>query len=75
MKSAPRVLADVVGDRDVRRAEHRRGARFVEQPRAAVRIGFERGGQELQRDGPAEPHVFGAIHLAHPARAEASPIR
>ena len=47
------VLADVVGDGDVRRAQQRRGAGLVQQPRAAVRIGLERRGQELQRHGTA----------------------
>ena len=43
------VLADVVGDGDVRRAQQRRGARLVQQPRAALGIGLERRRQELQR--------------------------
>ena len=71
MKSAPLVLADVVGDGDVRRAQHRRGARLGQQPRAALGIGLERVRQELQRDLTSEPDVFGAIHLAHAAGAEA----
>ena len=29
------------------------------------------GGQELERDGPAQPYVLGAIHLAHAAGAKA----
>ena len=65
------VLADVVGDGDVRRAQHRRGARLGQQPGPALRIGLERVRQELERDLPAEPDVFGAIHLAHAAGAEA----
>ena len=66
-----RFFADVVGDGDVRRAEHRRGARFVQQPRAALRIGLERRRQELERDRPAKSRVFTAIHLSHAACAKA----
>ena len=65
------VLADVVGDGDVRGAQHRGGARLVQQPRPAFRIGLERRRQELERHRPAEPHILGAIHLAHSAGAKA----
>ena len=65
------VLANVVGDGDVWRTQQRRRTRLVEQARPALRIGFELGGQELQRDRTAEADIFGAINLAHAAGAKA----
>ena len=64
-------FADVVGDRDVGRTEQRCGARFVQEPRPALRVGLEVGGQELQRDRSSQPDVFSAVDLAHAAGAEA----
>ena len=64
------VLADVVGDGDVGRSEHRRGARFGQQPGAALGIRLEPVRQELQRHLAPETDVFRAIHLAHPAGAK-----
>ena len=40
------------------------------ESRDAVRIGGERIGQDFQRDVPGQLRVAGAIHLAHPARAQ-----
>ena len=53
--------------------KQRGGARLVEQPRTAVRIGLERGGKKLQRNRTAEPDVLGEIHLAHPPGAKPLP--
>ena len=64
------VLADVVGDGDVRRSEHRRGARLGQQPGAALGIRLQPVRQELQRHLAPETDVFRAIHLAHPAGAK-----
>jgi hypothetical protein len=63
------VLAQVVDRRDVRRAQHRRGARLAEQARALFRA-RRPGVQHLHGHGPSEPRVLGAIHLAHAAGAE-----
>ena len=64
-------FADVVGHGDVRRTQERRGPRFVEQARTAVRIRFEVGGKKLQRDRTTESNIFGAIDLAHASGAKA----
>ena len=64
-------LADVVGDGDVGRTQERRRPRLVEQAGAALRIGFELGRQELQRDRTTEANILGSIHLAHAAGAKA----
>ena len=46
------------------------GACFGEQTRSAASSGPRRRAQHLQRDDPAELEIFGAIDIAHAARAE-----
>jgi hypothetical protein len=65
------VFADIVGDGDIGGSQHGRGARLVQQPGAALRIGLERGGQELEGDRPAQARIFASIHLSHAAGTEA----
>ena len=45
-------------------------ARFAIEPFAEQGIGGERGGEDLDGDGPVEPRVAGSIDLAHAARAD-----
>ena len=56
----------MLGDRSIEAAR----ASFSSRARLSG-IRLERRRQELERDRPAEPGVFAAIHLAHAARAEA----
>ena len=65
------VLDQVVGDGDVGRAQHRRGARLANQPRPRLAVLGIGGGEELERHLTPEPGVLGQEHLAHAARAEA----
>ena len=71
------VLADVVQRADVRMVQRRGDARLATEPveRLAARGQLRR--QELQRDVPPEPHVFGAVDDAHPSAAKAvdDPVR
>ncbi len=55
---------------DVRVVERGEHLRFALEARQALRIGGKHLGQDLQGDVPPEPRVAGAIHLAHPTRAE-----
>ena len=50
--------------------ELRDRARLAVEALAELRIGGERLGQNLDRDGPVEARVARAIDLAHAARAE-----
>ena len=66
----PFVLADVVDGADIGVVERRDGARLSLKPFEHVAGADRRRRQKLDRDGPAQAEVFGAIHHAHPARAE-----
>jgi hypothetical protein len=59
------VAADVVNRADVRIVERCDGARFLLEALPRLGIGGERAGQYLDRDGPIEPRIARAIHLAH----------
>ena len=50
------------------------GHRLAAEAFARVRVGGHRGGQQLDRDLTIEPGIAGAVHLAHPARAECAMI-
>ena len=65
------VLQPVDGA-DVGMIERREQTRLAGEARAALRIGREVPGQDLDRDVPIEPGVAGAIDLAHAARAQPS---
>ena len=62
--------ADVVDGEDVGVIERGDGARLLLEAAQPVRIGREPRGQDLDRDVAPEPRVAGAVHLAHPARAD-----
>jgi hypothetical protein len=63
-------VADVVERTDVRMIERGNRAGLAVEPLAQLRIGRERLRQDLNRDGPIEPRVAGAVHLAHPTGAD-----
>ena len=65
------LFADVVGDRDVGRTQHRGRPRFVQKTRSALRVGFERRRQEFERNRAPKSRVFTTIHFAHAAGAQA----
>ena len=69
-RPAVRQFLDVVNGADVRVVERRRGTRFGEQPPLGVLVAHELRRQELQRDEPSQPQVFGFVDHAHPARAD-----
>ena len=52
--------------------ERGRRARLAAEPIEGLRVAREILGQELQRDGAAEPVVFGLVDDTHPALAELS---
>ena len=64
------LATDLVERHDVRMVERGRGARLVGEARQPLRIGGDVGGQHLDGHRPLQPHVLGAIDLAHPARSE-----
>ena len=63
-------MADVEQRADVRMIERRDGARLAVEAVAQLRVGGERRGEDLDRDGAIEPRIAGAIHLAHPTLAD-----
>ena len=66
----PSTSSSAVDRADVRMIERRQQARFAREPGAALRIGGEVRGQNLDRDVATEPAVARAIDLAHAAGAE-----
>ena len=64
------VLDQVVGDRHVRRAQHRGGPRLAHEPGPGFGVRGVGRRQELERDLAAQAGVLGQEHLAHAAGAE-----
>jgi hypothetical protein len=64
------VIADIEERADVGVGELREGTRFAVEPLAQLRVGGERTGQHLDRDGPIEPRIAGLVDLAHAAGAD-----
>ncbi len=64
------LFADVVKRADVRMVERRDGAGLTIEALAELRIGGQRFGQDLDRDGAIETCVARAIDLAHPTGAQ-----
>ena len=64
------MRADVVDRDQVRVVERPRRARFLLEAAQAIRVLGEGGGEDLDGDVAAEPRVFGAVDLTHPARAD-----
>ena len=64
------LLADVVERADVRMRELAIGAAFAVEPFAELRVGGQRVGEDLDRDGAVEARVARLVHLAHAARAD-----
>ncbi len=50
--------------------ESRDGARFAVEAFAELRVGGQRLGEHLDRDGAIETRVSAFVHLAHAARAD-----
>ena len=63
-------LADFVDGTEIRMVERGGRARFLEEARLGTGVQTVERKQELERDGPAEAGVFGAIDHAHASRAE-----
>jgi hypothetical protein len=64
----PVVLADIVENTDVRMPQCRDSLRLPKKTLAPIRIVAKMRRQDLDCDCAIEAGVFGAIHLAHPAR-------
>ena len=62
------VLFDRVNRDDVGMIQRGDGSRFAGEALAAIRIGGDGVGQDLEGHPPAEFQVLGLVHLAHPAR-------
>ena len=60
-------LFDGVNRNDVGVGELGGGTRLTQEPFAEFRIGCLRGRQQLDRDGPVQPHLSREIHDPHPA--------
>ena len=67
---SPVLLADVVDRADVRVVQRRRRLRFAREPAQRLGIPRELFGDELERNGTAQPRIFGLVHDAHAAAAE-----
>jgi hypothetical protein len=64
------VLADVVDRDDVRMIQARRGSRFLDEALAAFGVEGGFAAQDLDRHGPAQSCIDGAVHGPHPAFTE-----
>ena len=64
------LVADVEQGADVRMIQRRDRARLAFEALAQLRVGRERGGENLDRDRPIEPRVAGLVDLAHAACPE-----
>ena len=65
-----RDLVERVEVGDARVVERSEQLRLALEAREPVRVGRQRGGQQLQRHLAAEPRIRRAIHLAHAAGAD-----
>ena len=63
-------LGDFIDRADVRMVEGRGGPRFANEPRARVRVGRRLGGEQFERDVPAQLRIVGQVDFAHAACAE-----
>ena len=63
-------FVDLVDRADVRVIQRGGRLRFVNEPRLGVGVFGHGQRQELQRDEPLEPQVFGFVHLPHAAGPE-----
>ena len=59
-----------VNDRDIRVVQGRKELGFPLKAGETIGIGSKRVREDFDSDVAAEPRIAGAIHLAHPARAE-----
>ena len=66
-KGRPSCSPSVVDGADVRVVQGGGGAGLAAKPRQHLPVAGTRLGQELQRDEPVEPGVFGAVDDAHAA--------
>ena len=64
----PLVFTDVVEGADVRVSEGSHDPRLALEPCAAIRVGAQFGGKDLDRDRAVEAGVAGLVDLAHAAR-------
>src|SRR5436853_7369622 len=64
------VLADIVNRADLRMIERRSRPRFNAEPLERLRILRPFFRQELDRNGPAKPNIFGLVHYSHPAGSQ-----
>ncbi len=64
------VMADVEQRADVRMIERRDRARLAVEAFAQLRVGGERGGEDLDRHRAIEPRIPGAVDLTHAPRAD-----
>jgi hypothetical protein len=64
------LVLEAIDRADVRMIERREYVSFALESRQPLRIQRERSRQHLHRDIAPQASITGAIHLAHPARAE-----
>jgi hypothetical protein len=64
------VRAEIVDGHHIGMTKRRGGAGFLFEARQARGVGTERLGEDLDRHLPAKTGVAGAIHFAHPSRAD-----
>ena len=64
------MLFDVVDRADVRMVQRGGRARLAAEPVERLGVAGDVLRQKLERDGPAEPGVFGLVDDTHPAVAE-----
>jgi hypothetical protein len=67
---AATVFTNLIDRTDVGMVQRGSGARFPLKTVERERIFFRLGGQEFERDMPAQVDVFCLIHNAHPPAAE-----
>ena len=70
MNGWPLLFAEVVDRADVGVVEGGDGAGLALEARAAVRVGAQLGGQDLDGDRAIEARVPRLVHLAHARRSQ-----
>ena len=70
-EAAAVVLADFVDRADVRMVQRGRSARLAQESLQRLFVAGDLFRQELQRDGPAERRVLGAVNHSHAPAAKA----
>src|SRR5580704_15108283 len=69
-ENMPRVLADIMNGANIRMIQSRSSPSLAPEPVQGKRVPRHFIRKELQRHGPAQPHILSLINHTHPAAAQ-----